>query len=354
MRLVTRLLHLVASDQRRGAETFGVQLGEHLAADGHEVRVMAVTASQSGEVLPVELAGQGSAPRAVVDLVRAVRWAELVVAFGSITLDVAAALGTLMGRPFIYRNIGDPSVWAQTPARALRVRTSIRRAARVVALYPDAATELSERYGLSRANMRVIPRGVPDAAFGPADAERRRAAREALGLGSDRRWLLYLGALSPEKDPLAAIELMGRLPDDVGLQVAGEGPLAEAVSEAARPFGDRIRLWGPVGDVRALFDATEVMVLPSLTEGIPGSGIEAGLSGVPVVASAVGGVPELIDDRVTGALVASSDPTALAAATLEALEHRDAWGAAARERCLQRFSMASVGARWAELVGEWA
>ena len=354
MRLVTRLLHLVASDQRRGAETFGVQLGEHLAADGHEVRVMAVTASQSGEVLPVELAGQGSAPRAVVDLVRAVRWAELVVAFGSITLDVASALGTLMGRPFIYRNIGDPSVRAQTPARSLRVRTSIRRAARVVALYPNAATELSERYGLLRANMRVIPRGVPDAAFGPTDAERRRAAREALGLGSDRRWLLYLGALSPEKDPLAAIELMGRLPDDVGLQVAGEGPLAEAVSEAARPFGDRIRLWGPVGDVRALFDATEVMVLPSLTEGIPGSGIEAGLSGVPVVASAVGGVPELIDDRVTGALVASSDPTALAAATLEALEHRDAWGTAARERCLQRFSMASVGARWAELVGEWA
>ena len=62
----------------------------------------------------------------------------------------------------------------------------------------------------------------------------------------------------------------------------------------------------------------------------------------------------MFDDRVTGALVASSDPTALAAATLEALEHRDAWGAAARERCLQRFSMASVGARWAELVGEWA
>lgn len=129
MRPVTRLLHLVASDQRRGAETFGVELGDHLAADGHEVRVMAVTASHSGEVLPVELAGQGSAPRAVVDLVRAVRWAELVVAFGSITLDVAAALGTLLGRPFIYRNIGDPSVWARTPARSLRVRTSIRRAA---------------------------------------------------------------------------------------------------------------------------------------------------------------------------------------------------------------------------------
>lgn len=233
MRPVTRLLHLVASDQRRGAETFGVELGDHLAADGHEVRVMAVTASHSGEVLPVELAGQGSAPRAVVDLVRAVRWAELVVAFGSITLDVAAALGTLLGRPFIYRNIGDPSVWARTPARSLRVRTSIRRAARVVALYPNAATELSERYGLLRANMRVIPRGVPDGAFLPASADRRRAAREELGLSPDRRWLLYLGALSPEKDPLAAIELMGRLPDDVGLQVAG--------GRAARRSGQRGR-----------------------------------------------------------------------------------------------------------------
>ena len=72
-----------------------------------------------------------------------------------------------------------------------------------------------------------------------------------------------------------------------------------------------------------------------------------------VVASAVGGVPELIDDRATGALVRASDADALARATLEALEHRDRWGNAARERCLQRFSMASVGARWAELVGEW-
>ena len=354
MLIVTRLLHLVASDQRRGAETFGVQLGEHLAAEGHDVRAMAVTASHSGEVLPVELAGGGPLCDAVTAIARAVRWAELVVAFGSITLDVASSLGAMLGRPFIYRNIGDPSVWAQSPARSLRVRTSIRRAARVVALYPGAATELSERYGLVRANMRVIPRGVPGESFFPADAERRRAAREELGLSPDHRWLLYLGALSPEKDPLSAIELMRSMPDNVGLQVAGEGPLRDAVSDAAKPFGDRIRLWGPVGDVGRLFDATEAMVLPSLTEGIPGSGIEAGFSGVPVVASAVGGVPELIVDRVTGALVAPNDPVALAAATLEALEHRDRWGDAARKRCLQRFSMASVGARWAELVGEWA
>ena len=236
---MTRLLHLVASDQRRGAETFGVQLGEYLAADGHDVRVMAVRASHSSEALPVELAGQGSAPLAISDLVRAVRWSELIIACGSITLDVAAVLGALVRRPFIYRNIGDPTVWAQTPIRSLRVRTSIRRAARVVALYPDAATQLSRMYGLDRVNMPVIPTGVPDADFYPADDERRRAARQDLGLSLDRRWLLYLGALSPEKDPLAAINLLGKLPDNVGLQIAGDGPLAEVVCDAAARFGAR-------------------------------------------------------------------------------------------------------------------
>lgn len=350
---MARILHLIASDHRRGAETFAVELAEHHRRTGHEVRVLAVEGSGTHDALPIEVAGgHRFDPAGGLRIARAVRWSDLVVSFGSTSLIAGATAARIVGRPFVYRNIGDPSVWGAARLADLRIGAPVRTARRVVALYPDAARTLIRSYRLDPAAVRIIPRGVPADRYRPSNAGERRAALEALGLDPDRRWLAYVGSLSAEKDPLMAVEAMAHLPDDVGLLIAGGGPMTEEVRRVAQPLGERCRLLGVVGDVRPVYAACDVLVLPSRTEGIPGAAVEAGLCGLPVVSFAVGGVPSVIEHGVSGVLVDRRQSEDYAAGVSQALEQHRAMGDAARLHCEADFSMASVGAAWQRVIDE--
>lgn len=350
---MARILHLVASDDRRGAETFAVELAEHLRGAGHAVELAAVAAGGSARPLPVRALGSSRwDPRGLARTVAAARRNDVVVGFGSTALLNGAAAAALARRPFVYRTIGDPSVWGEVRLSDLRVGAPARSAARVVALYPDAARTLERRYRLDPGRIRTIPRGVPSGRFTPTDDEGRRVARAELGLATGRRWLAYVGALSVEKDPMLALDALDLLGDDVGIVLAGGGPLGEAVAQRARSAtgaAGRVRLLGVVDDVRRVYAAADALVLPSRTEGIPGAAVEAGLSGLPVVGTRVGGVPLVVDDGLTGILVDDRDPSTLAAAAAEVLERRDELGAAARDHCRATFGMEVVGAAWERL-----
>lgn len=350
---MARILHLVAGNHRRGAETFAVELADHHRGVGHEVRVMAVADSGVADPLPVELAATHRAdPRGAARILGAARWSDAVVSFGSSSLSIGAAAARLTRRPFVYRQIGDPAVWGRVRGANLRVGAPARSARRVVALYPGAADTLVGLYGLDRERIRIIPRGVPEQRFQPVNDQQRQAAAERLELNPDRRWVAYVGALSAEKDPLLAIDAVEHLADDLGLVIAGDGPLEAKVAARAARFGDRVRLLGPVDDVRPVYAAASALVLPSRTEGIPGAAVEAGLSGLPVVAFPVGGVPSVVLDRRTGVLVGERTPTALASAVMEAVEHRADWGPVGRAHCQEHFSMRSVGRAWEQVIDE--
>ena len=187
----------------------------------------------------------------------------------------------------------------RSAARRARVRLAIRRARLVVALWPGAADALMRLYGLSGARVEVIPNGVPADAFTPTPPEGRPEARRSAGGGARRRprcptepLVAYLGALSPEKDPALAVEAMAMLPS-AQLVVAGRGPLAD---ELRRPGPGGGRGPGAPGRARSpsrpgCWPRPTRSVLPSRTEGIPAVAIEAGLAGLPVVATTVGGDP---------------------------------------------------------------
>jgi glycosyltransferase involved in cell wall biosynthesis len=109
---------------------------------------------------------------------------------------------------------------------------------------------------------------------------------------------------------------------------------------------------GPRDDVRPVYDAADALVLPSHTEGIPGAAIEAALSGLPVVSFPVGGVPSVVVSGRTGILVDSRNPASVAEALEIAVDRRAEWGMAGRQRCLEMFSMESVGAAWERVVAD--
>lgn len=350
---MTRILHLVAGNHRRGAETFAVELAEHHRAVGHEVRVMAVTDSGGSDPLPVEVAADHRAdPRGATRIINAARWSDVVVSFGSSSLAAGAVAARVTRRPFVYRQIGDPSVWGRVRWSNLRVGAPARSAQRVVALYPGAADTLVDLYRLDRSTIQIIPRGVPGDRFQPSTAAEQSAAREWLGLDPSRSWVAYVGALSEEKDPLLAIDAMAHLDDEVGLVVAGDGPLMGEVTRRCARLGNRVQLLGAVTDVGPVYAAADLLILPSRTEGIPGVAVEAGMSGLPVVAFPVGGVPSVVLDGSTGVLEAERRPEAVAAGVRDAIVRSTSYGAAARAHCLEHFSMTTVGLAWERVIDE--
>jgi glycosyltransferase involved in cell wall biosynthesis len=170
--------------------------------------------------------------------------------------------------------------------------------------------------------------------------------------------LLSVGRLRPPKDFLTLVRAVAALePGSVRLRIAGDGPDRAALSaEVARLGLDGVvELLGERHDVDELLAAADLLVLSSDSEGLPLSVLEAMAAGLPVVASAVGGVPELVRDGETGLLVPPGDPGALARALAGLVadpELRARAGAAGRRRAEREFSLDACRQAHVELYRE--
>lgn len=139
-----------------------------------------------------------------------------------------------------------------------------------------------------------------------------------------------IGRLSREKghaDLIEAVALVRKAGQKVSLILAGDGPERQSLTHQIRNLGldDAVYLPGYIQDPRRLLEEIDLMVLPSHTEGLPNAALEALLMEVPVLATSVGGTPEVIAHGVNGCLVPSRQPEALAAAIVDFLRNREAW-----------------------------
>ncbi len=344
------ILHIVASTDRRGAEMFAVDLSACLAALGWRSEVVALAAGRSGGL---DLESVGDAPlslRTLRRLRRRTRGSEVVVAHGSTTLPACAlALGG-SGRPFVYRNIGDPYHWATSTWKRARTAVFLSRASNIVSLNERSGTAMRELYRVPLRKLTAIPTGVSSGSHRPASPNQRAAARLDLGIESSMTVVLAVGALSSEKGVDVAIDALVYLGDAL-LLIAGDGPeLASLERQAARlGVARRVRFTGSHLDLSHVYAAADVLVLPSRTEGLPAVAIEAGMRGLPVVATDVGYVADIVEDGVTGLVVSPGDPRAIAMGIVDALAHPE-MGDAARARCVLRFDLGTVAARWDMLL----
>jgi glycosyltransferase involved in cell wall biosynthesis len=167
---------------------------------------------------------------------------------------------------------------------------------------------------------------------------------------------VMVGRLSPEKDVdnlLHATALAVRAQPDFRLEVAGDGPCLEELRRTACALGleGYVRFLGQVRDVPALLARARLFVLPSLTEGISLTLLEAMARGLPVVATRVGGNPEVVADGETGLLVPSRNPPELARALLAVYRDAEAGrrlGRAGRDRVEQHFDVRHMVAAYEE------
>ncbi len=196
--------------------------------------------------------------------------------------------------------------------RALRRSrdAALRRAVRVIT--PSAYLRaIALGWGLPPERVTVVPNPAPEI----AGLAGRDEAREELGV--DGSVLAFAGRLTRQKALDGAIEVVARLPD-VTLLVLGDGPEREPLRQLAvdRGVAGRIRFLGggTRDDVLRLFRAADAAILPSSWENFPHTVVEALAVGTPVVATAVGGVPEIVVDGVNGLLVPPGDLEALTGA----------------------------------------
>lgn len=214
---------------------------------------------------------------------------------------------------------------------------------RHVTVSAHLAAYLTERVGIPASRVEHIYNGV--------DVHRFAApAAQGAGEGESPFVIGTVGRLTPVKDQATLVAAFQRLRDlapdrfpQARLVILGDGPKRAELQAALDGAGLAGQAWlpGSRADVDEQLQRLDLFVLPSLAEGIPVTVLEAMAAGVPVVATRVGGIPELVDDGVTGTLVPPGDTEALAKALrgyLEAPERGRREGAAGRERVVAHFS----------------
>lgn len=214
-------------------------------------------------------------------------------------------------------------------------RRVVRAARRLLVVSEDLGQLSVQRYGADAARVCVIPNGCDAATFHPGD---RAAARRALGIAPDATVVLYVGRLVAEKGLRELIEAFRQLAvqrPNLELVLVGGGPMQGELGALGASIGG-IRLTGPMAPatVAHWMVAADLVTLPSYSEGHPNVLVEALACGRPVVATDVGGIPEVVD-TASGVLVRPRDSADLARGLVAALA-RD-WDEAALAR---RFSRA--------------
>jgi glycosyltransferase involved in cell wall biosynthesis len=200
----------------------------------------------------------------------------------------------------------------------------------------------------------VVYNGIDGNEF-RADTAAREQLRERYGADGAFVWLA-VGRFFEMKDYPNLLRAFSRTAgENTVLWIVGHGDGEAAAKRLAADLAidDRVRFLGVVDDVAAVMRAADGFVLASRWEGFPMVLLEAGASGLPVVATRVGGVPELVEDGTTGLLVPAEDSAALAETMDEIVgmdaDERRAMGAAGRERTLERFGIEAVADRWETL-----
>jgi glycosyltransferase involved in cell wall biosynthesis len=286
---------------------------------------------------------------------------HVVQAHGGSTLKYTIPAVTAQRARVAFRQIGPTPREIAGPIKRAGHGFLMRRADRVVAVGEAVRRNVVETFRVPAERVITIPNAVDPRRI--RKTRDREATRRALNIDSASPVLISLGALTWEKNPLAHVEISARVLhsslEAVHL-IVGDGPMRGEVATAIRRRGleKRILMTGARVDAADLLGASDLLLFASRPDGMESmnaSVIEAGMLGIPAVAYAVGGVPEVVVDGLTGRLVPAGDVDGATRYVQELLKDRgsrEAMGAAARGRYLSLFDMATVGPRYLELYEE--
>jgi glycosyltransferase involved in cell wall biosynthesis len=348
-----RVVHVAGSADWGGGERYLELMARHLDREAFSIEVIvpapgALCGRLADLGVPAHVVDLGAlvSPRAVARLARALR---------GLAPDIVQSHGARS------------NFYARLAARLAGVRVAVSTVHNTLADYPVSAARLGVYRAMDRLTLPlttrvlcvaaalardypgrsvVVRNGIDLDDFDPVAAgPAARALRQTLA--PDGGPLVgFVGRLTPQKDPLAFVALIAgvrRARPDVHGVIVGDGPLRAEVERAvgAHGLGASCRVLGARDDVAAVLAALDAFVLTSVSEGFPFVILEAMALERPVIATAVNGVPEIVEAGVTGVLVERGAGAALARAVLDTLadaERARAMGEAGRRRVQARFT----------------
>jgi teichuronic acid biosynthesis glycosyltransferase TuaC len=232
----------------------------------------------------------------------------------------AIALAPRLGVPVVVKVHGsDINVLARRAVVRRHLRQAMPKADRVVTVSKPLAERVAT-LGVRADRIDVVPNGVDRSIFFPTE---RGVARAELGLEPGRKLVLFVGRVEREKGAIDLVRAMASVP--ASLAMIGDGGAMASCRELARQLGVSLRSPGarPHAEVARWIAAADVVTLPSWNEGTPNSVLEALACGRRVVATNVGGIPDVLSASDSGELVPPHEPERLAAGLRRALASSD-------------------------------
>lgn len=357
-----------------GAEKQALELSVALRARGHRVqvatrRLAGLAAFEEIRGVPVQRlwrAGSGLVDASTFLLSlsyflwhRAVDYDVIHVHLAGSPALAACLMGRLLRKRVFVKlgggaGIGELAASARTPAGRLKLRALALLKPQFIAVATDLAAEAA-RYLGEGIEVHVLPNGVDAERYKPADGPAARGElRKRLCWPEKGFIFLYMGRLSPEKRLAPFVESWARAIQGArgtcALALIGEGAEESAIRDAIQRMraGASVHIDPPMRDPEVAYAAADVFVLPSVSEGLSNALLEAMASGLAVLASRVGGTPEVVRDGVSGLLFDADDQAGLArqlGTLLARPEAARSMGLAARQTVLEHFSIGRTAER---------
>lgn len=356
-----RVVHVVCSLEVGGLERVVCDLARSSKAVAPAVICLVTTGMLAEELqaraIPVRVIEmKGSRISILRRICRAVR--ELRPAILHCHNLLAHLHGSLAARICGVRHVILTKHGAFMPTGGLSWRLSrqLMRRSQVVAVSEEIRTLLRAVLGPKRArSVHYIPNGIALGAYRnlPAPSESRRM----LGWPESGPLIGMVARLARDKgheNLLRAFHLVRQTSPESRLVLVGEGPMRRLIEDTVASMGlqGHVDLVGERRDVPQILAALDVFVLPSLSEGVPLTILEAMAAGLPVIATSVGGIPQVVLHEQTGLLVPPESPRELAAAICRLLQNADEavrLGQKGRQRVERAFSVDQMVARYEDL-----
>lgn len=363
------ITHCVETLHRGGLEHVVLDLVQRQLSQGHRCQVVCLF---EGGLLAERFQSLGAAvhvcnKRAGPDMAAAFRLRKFVQTHRTDVLHTHnrtahyyAVLATLGGRPRTVVNTSHGMGASRSKdRRELFFSYCASRTDCMVAVSEMVRQHMRER-GLPADKLQVVYNGIEADKYPGTNSLARARLCAELGLGDELRLVGTVGRLNRLKDPATLIRAFAHLHAsraDTALVMIGDGSLRGGLEEQVRELGlaRSVRFLGDRDDVPALLAGLDVFAMSSLSEGFSIALLEACASSLPVVATRVGGNPEIINHDVSGLLVPSADPVALAGALqtlLDEPERARRLGAAGREWVVRHATLDAMTARYAEVYAQ--
>lgn len=327
------ILHLVQKPQMRGAEIFAAHLANHTRRHGHKVILVSLFPGNSqlpfdGQTIDLG-AKQGhrlfniTAWRKLATIINQEK-PDVIQANAGDTLKYAVFSKILFRwkQPIIFRNASTISLYIKTWTARVWNGFLFRHTDKIVSVSKTSADDFAALFPQCQHKITVVPIGIEEAAI------RQKHHDPTLNGHGAFPNLVHVGGFTYEKNHIRLIAIFQellRIYPMAKLQLVGDGPLRRDIEAIVlqKRLDRSINFLGARKDVMELIAAADVLLLPSIIEGLPGVILEAFYCKIPVVAYDVGGVGEVLINNDTGHLVRKGDESAFVEAIREAIENEE-------------------------------